>query len=305
MLAVDLPSGVSGRHGVVLGAAFRAARTVTFMARKPAICFCRVESYAANWRFFDIGIPQRILERAGARSSKTIPIFGGTRCPLFPRTRTNTGAASPSLQRRRIHTGAARLSAAGRPRVGAGLVTVAAPSDVIRVLAPALSAVMLREIDDTSSLQSWLDTAKLSAFVIGPGFVASAARRRTFVRLLADRSVVVDADGITSFKDDPGELFTLYANGQTRLVLTPHEGEFTRLFPDLAANEDLGKVEKAQAAAKRANAAIVYKGADTVIAAPDGRAFINTNAPPWLATAAPVMSGRHHRRAPGAKRACF
>ncbi|MDO1583651.1 NAD(P)H-hydrate dehydratase [Rhizobium oryzicola] len=285
ILAVDLPSGVSGRHGVVLGAAFRAARTVTFMSRKPGHLLLPGRELCGELEVFDIGIPQRILDRAGGKLFENHPdLWRHTLPALSSNTHKYRRGHLAVFSGGASHTGAARLSAAAGLVSGAGLVTVAAPSDAISVLAPALTAVMLREIDNTSSLQSWLDTAKLSAFVLGPGF-GVGSKTRDFVRLLADRSVVVDADGITSFKDDPAELFTLFANGPTRLVLTPHEGEFARLFPDLAESEGLGKVEKAQAAAKRANAAIVYKGADTVIAAPDGRAFINTNAPPWLATA--------------------
>jgi ADP-dependent NAD(P)H-hydrate dehydratase / NAD(P)H-hydrate epimerase len=102
---------------------------------------------------------------------------------------------------------------------------------------------------------------------------------------LKDRPLVLDADGISSFRHDPARLFDAFADAETRLVLPPHEGEFGRLFPDIAADETSSKPEKALKAARRAHAAIVYKGADTVIASPDGRVAINTNGPPWLATA--------------------
>jgi hydroxyethylthiazole kinase-like uncharacterized protein yjeF len=142
---------------------------------------------------------------------------------------------------------------------------------------------MLHPIEEEAALGNWLHDERLQTFVLGPGFgVGDKARR--FVAALSDRHLVLDADGLSSFKDAPDELFSQFS-GEPRLVLTPHEGEFGRLFPDIAADTAMGKVEKAQAAAARANAAIVYKGADTVIASPDGRACINTNAPVWLATA--------------------
>jgi hydroxyethylthiazole kinase-like uncharacterized protein yjeF len=143
---------------------------------------------------------------------------------------------------------------------------------------------MLHVVDSDADLLHWLQDERLQTFVLGPGFGAGA-KVRSFVAALRQRHLVLDADGISSFRDDPTELFALFAEGETRLVLTPHEGEFRRLFPDIADDETMGKVDKAQAAARRANAAIIYKGADTVIASPDGRALINTNAPIWLATA--------------------
>jgi hydroxyethylthiazole kinase-like uncharacterized protein yjeF len=142
---------------------------------------------------------------------------------------------------------------------------------------------MLHAIDDAAALKGWLGDARLQTFVLGPGF-GIGKKARKFVSLLRDRHVVLDADGISSFKDDPQALFDLF-KGEPRLVLTPHDGEFARLFPDIAADEKAGKVDKALAASSRANAAVIYKGADTVIASPDGRALINTNAPVWLATA--------------------
>jgi NAD(P)H-hydrate epimerase len=163
-------------------------------------------------------------------------------------------------------------------------VTVAASQAATAVNAGLLTAIMLHTVDDAAALREWLEDKRLTTFVLGPGFGAGD-KARQFVSLLANRHLVLDADGITSFRDDPALLFDAFSEGETRLVLTPHEGEFGRLFPDIAADSAIGKVEKARAAAARAHAVLIYKGADTVIAAPDGRALINTNAPPWLATA--------------------
>ena len=147
-----------------------------------------------------------------------------------------------------------------------------------------LTAVMLWQIEDIADLSAWLEDKRLSTFVLGPGF-GIGAKARDFVVALRDRKLVLDADGITSFKDDPGMLFDAFSTGEPRLILTPHEGEFHRLFADIAENAKLSKVDKAIAAARRANAVVIYKGSDTVIAAPDGRAAVNTDAPPSLATA--------------------
>jgi hydroxyethylthiazole kinase-like uncharacterized protein yjeF len=182
------------------------------------------------------------------------------------------------------HTGAARLAANAALRAGAGLVTIASPAEAMEVNAAHLTAVMLREINDLSELKAWLEDKRLSTFVLGPGF-GIGAKAREFGLALADRKLVLDADGITSFKDTPDLLFQAFAGSGPRLVLTPHEGEFSRLFADIAEDASLSKVDKAIAAAKRANAAVIHKGSDTVIAGPDGRAAINTNAPPSLATA--------------------
>lgn len=285
VLAIDLPSGVCGCRGQVLGAAFQARRTITFMARKPGHLLMPGRTLAGDVEVFDIGIPARILTAAAGDIRVNDPSVWQPALPI-PGSETHkfrrghlvvfSGSAS--------HTGAARLSAAAGLSAGAGLVTVAAPADAMPVQAAALTAVMLRQVDDADQLVDWMSAGKLSAFVIGPGFGIGENARR-YVAAMADKPVVVDADAITSFSEAPEALFGLFAQSPTRLVLTPHEGEFGRLFPDLAGDETLGKVEKAAAAAKRAHAAIVYKGADTVIAAPDGGVLINENAPPWLATA--------------------
>lgn len=285
VLAVDLPSGVSGRSGKPLGSAFQAEYTVTFMARKLGHLLLPGKSLCGDMEVVDIGIPKRIVEAAAGAFSENRPAIWASSLPL---------AGPESHKYRRGHlavfsgeaskTGAARLCALAGLKTGAGLVTMASPADAMAANAAHLTAVMLRQVDTDAELAEWLESARLSAFVLGPGF-GIGSRARDFVLALKDKPLVLDADGITSFKDDPAILFDAFAPGETRLVLTPHEGEFGRLFPDLASDETLSKPEKALRAAQRAHAAIVYKGADTVIAAPDGRVAINTNGPAWLATA--------------------
>ncbi|WP_117191161.1 NAD(P)H-hydrate dehydratase [Rhizobium terrae] len=286
VLAVDLPSGLCGRRGVPLGAAFQARRTVTFMTRKPGHVLLPGRSLCGAIEVFDIGIPARIIKSVAGKIRENLPQLWSERLPkpesdTHKYRRGHLAVFSGPADR----TGAARLSATAGLKAGAGLVTVASAGDAMPVNAASLTTVMLHKIDTAGDLESWLQSAKLAAFVLGPGF-GIGEKARQFALILKDRPLVLDADGITSFKARPQELFDAFAGGSDpHLVLTPHEGEFSRLFPDLAANDDLSKVEKAIGAAERAHAAIVYKGADTVIAGPDGRAYVNTNGPPWLATA--------------------
>jgi NAD(P)H-hydrate epimerase len=293
VIAIDLPSGVDGRTGAVLGESFEAAHCVTFMARKPAHLLMPGRALCGEIHVADIGMPQRILERVFQESGA--PLLENTP-DLWDKAVT---ALDPSAHKYRrghlvvfsggaISNGAARMSATAGLSAGAGLVTMAAPAEALTALSAHLTAVMLREVDDLDSVQTLLEDTRLTSFVLGPGF-GRAEAARAFVRALsdqalADRSLVLDADGITAFREAPEALFSLF-QGPVRLVLTPHDGEFARLFPDLAEDSALSKIDRAQAAAKRSNAVVVLKGADTVIAAPDGRAAINTNAPAWLATA--------------------
>ena len=286
VIAVDLPSGLDGRSGQVLGAAFRAARTVTFMTRKPGHLLMPGRDLCGMLEVFDIGIPARIVRaHANGMVAENTPAQWQADLPA---------TATDTHKYKRGHlvvfsggataTGAARMSAMAGLKTGAGLVTIASPEQALAVNAGMLTAIMLRAVDHEAVLRAWLADQRLSTFVLGPGFGAGE-KARQFVLALSGRHLVLDADGITSFRDEPQRLFDAFADGPTRLVLTPHEGEFVRLFPDIAADNALSKVEKARAAAARAHAAIIYKGADSVIAAPDGRALINANAPSWLATA--------------------
>ena len=175
-------------------------------------------------------------------------------------------------------TGAARLAARAGLRIGAGVVRILCPPDAVPVIAPAIEAVMLTPFGSADALGREVETA--DAVVIGP---AAGLDDATVLNLqavaLSGAVLVIDADALTMFKDRSTDLFALLDRDD---VLTPHEGEFERLFPGLLAK---GRETAAIEAASRAQAVIVLKGAETIIASPDGRARKNPNGSPWLATA--------------------
>ncbi|MDK1489331.1 NAD(P)H-hydrate dehydratase [Sinorhizobium sp. 7-81] len=285
VVAVDLPSGVDGRTGEVRGTSFTAAHTVTFIARKPGHLLMPGRVRCGALEVFDIGIPARLVsERAGDLRLNTPAAWGSHASALDPATHKYRRGHLGVLSGGSLSTGAARLSAAAGLAAGAGLVTLASPAEALAANASHLTAVMLREIRNTEDLAAWLKDKRVNAFVLGPGF-GVGKKTRDFALTLCDRALVLDADGMTSFEKARAELFERAANSGGRLVMTPHEGEFARLFPEIAADAARSKIEKAQAAARLSHAVIVYKGPDTVVAAPSGRAVVNANAPPSLATA--------------------
>lgn len=285
VLAIDLPSGVDGRSGAIHGTAFEATRTITFMCRKPGHLLMPGRTRCGEVDVFDIGIPARIVSAASHHLRLNTPAIWGMSLPRADAGAHKYGHGHLAVfSGGRLATGAARLSAGAGLRAGAGLVTVLSPAEALESNAAHLTAVMLRQIDNIAALETLIADPRFSAFVLGPGF-GDFARARQYTLALNERALVLDADGITSFRDAPEQLFEAFSDGSTRLVLTPHDGEFARLFPDLAADSGLSKVDKTRKAAVRSRAVVVLKGADTVIAAPDGRALINDNAPPWLATA--------------------
>ena len=182
-----------------------------------------------------------------------------------------------------------RLAARAALRIGAGLVTLACPPEALLENAARLDAVMLRPVADAAALNDVLRDARLNALCLGPGLGLDATRGALVAAALASgRALVLDADALSSFAEDPE---TLFAAIHPRVVLTPHEGEFARLFPDLAAavRADHSKIEVVRAAAARAGCVVLLKGADTVIADPDGtrsiHAAVYDRSAPWLATA--------------------
>jgi hydroxyethylthiazole kinase-like uncharacterized protein yjeF len=287
VLAVDLPSGINGDTGAVMGVAVRATETVTFFRRKPAHLLLPGRIYCGRVRVADIGIDPRVLEEIRPQTFENIPQFWRKSFPVsqidgHKYARGHAVVVSGEL----AATGAARMSARGALRAGAGLVTLASPADALAVNASALTAVMVRLIDTVGEFAELWNDKRLNTCVIGPG-AGVGDRTRDFVLtvLSAKRNLVLDADALTSFADAPDHLFEAIKD-DLQVVFTPHEGEFPRLFSDIS-NKHPGrsKLERVRAAAERCGAIVLLKGPDTVVASPDGRATIAANAPPWLATA--------------------
>ncbi len=290
IIAIDVPSGVAGDSGKALGdVAFDAGLTVTFFRRKPAHVLLPGRSLAGEVVVADIGIPGAALDAIKPRQFENGPALWAYPWPKTGGHKYGRGhcvvVSGPAHA-----TGAARLSARGALRMGAGLVSVASPPDAVAVNAAALTAIMVKPFAGSRGLAELLKDKRLNAVVIGPGCGVNLATEELVAAVLnSGAASVIDADGLTAFKNEPKVLLKLL---RQPAVLTPHEGEFERVFPGLLGKSS-GKLEAVRAAASAAKCVVLLKGADTVIADPDGRAAINANAPPWLATAGSgdVLSG--------------
>ena len=278
VVAVDLPSGVAGDTGAVLGKAARAHLTVTFHRKKPGHLLLPGRTLCGEVVVADIGIPSDGPATASSGIYENAPkLWPGTPVPL-----DNAGH-----KYRRGHaliagggetTGAARMAARAALRAGAGLATIACPQTAFPIYAAAELAVMVRPFDDIAGFANVLEDERFSPLLLGPG-LGAGARELVEAAGAVSRPMTLDADALTAFEDEPEALFRLTRRAPS--ILTPHAGEFARLF-----GVDQGsKLAQARNAAERSGAVVVLKGADTVIAAPDGRAAINANAPPTLATA--------------------
>jgi hydroxyethylthiazole kinase-like uncharacterized protein yjeF len=291
VIAVDLPSGVAGATGLVAGAAFRASTTVTFARLKPGHLLYPGRAHCGETIVADIGISDAVIGSVGAMTQENVPATFVAHLPAIEATthkyrRGHCGVISGGP----TATGAARLAALAAARSGAGATTVLSPTGALTVNAHHLTSIMLRRVDNAGDLAALLDGRGLSSLVIGPGAGIGEATRALVAESLAGRrsppALVLDADALTAFSGEPGALFAAIGEaGDRHVVLTPHDGEFERLFPDLAHDPALSRLDRARRASERSGAVVVSKGADTVIAAPSGRAAINANAPPWLATA--------------------
>jgi ADP-dependent NAD(P)H-hydrate dehydratase / NAD(P)H-hydrate epimerase len=284
--AVDLPSGINGTSGEVMGVAVRATHTVTFFRRKLGHLLLPGRLHCGDLEVADIGIPAGALDRIKPAAVVNEPRLWANEFPVpkvdgHKYARGHAVVVSGGLST----TGAARLAARGALRAGAGLVTIASPRDALLVNAATSLAVMVRPVDGADQLTSFLSDARRNVVVLGPGGGVGAAMRELVLAALAgERSVVLDADALTSFAEAPQVLFAAIAGRSGATLLTPHQGEFNRLFNGVGA-QARSKLELAWEAARCSGAVVLLKGPDTVIAAPDGRAAITQNAPPWLATA--------------------
>ncbi len=277
VVAVDLPSGLAGDLGAPLGKAPRCALTVTFHRKKPAHVLEPGRSLCGEVVVADIGLGSP----EGATLFENAPALWAARFPWPERSAHKYARGALVVVSGHVsHTGAARLAARAGLRIGAGVVTVLSPPGALLVNATQLEAVMVRVFENDGELA--LAAGKARAAVIGPAAGVHVDTRANVLALAETAAaLVVDADALTVFKDEPDRLFEALGEDD---VLTPHPGEFERLFPGLL-RVGPERITAAREAARRSGAVVLLKGPDTVIAAPDGRAAVNTNGSPFLATA--------------------
>lgn len=283
-VAVDVPSGIDGTTGAIRGVAVRAVSTVTFFRLKPGHLLLPGRLACGETRVAEIGIPASVLDTIKPRTFANEPQLWLNRFP-WPKPESHKYARGHAvvMSGPASSTGAARLGAMAALRIGAGLVTIGSPQDAILVNASHLTAIMVRQADDAGELSALLADERKNAVLIGPGAgVGARTKAMVLAALKTNAAIVLDADALTSFAADPHALFTAIASRTAPVAITPHEGEFARLFH---ANGEGSKVDRARAAAASSGAVILLKGSDTVVAAPDGRVSINATTSPWLATA--------------------
>ncbi len=281
VIAVDMPSGLHGDTGEVMGRALSAVRTVTFFRPKPGHYSVEGLRRCGDLQVIDIGIAPIAIAEVKPDAWLNAPI-------LWRHVLRRDDVADHKYARGHLTilggslaTGAARLAAVAGRRAGAGLTTIAAMQSTIPALQAAEPGNLIVEADDGTMFERLLADERRNAVLIGPG---SGLNERTKDAVLAAlskrRSVLLDADAISVFAAEPDRLFGAI-DGPT--LLTPHEGEFRRLFPGIDGKG--GKLERVRRAAALSGATILLKGPDTVVATPDGRAVINVHASPALATA--------------------
>ncbi len=281
IIAVDMPSGIDGDTGEARGVAVMAALTVTFHRGKPGHYLLPGREHAGRLQIVDIGIPASVDRALGIDIFANIPALWRS---CFP----SRAAASHKYSHGHAlvlggpmrSSGAARLAARAALRAGAGLVTVLCPAAALPVYAASLTTIMIDPFKDQAEFAAALSDPRRNVILLGPGAgIGEPLRERVLASLAANKATVLDADALTSFTDMREDLFQAIRRN-VACLLTPHEGEFERLF---GLKGD--KLKRARTAADRSGAVVLLKGADTVVASPDGRASILTEAPASLATA--------------------
>jgi hydroxyethylthiazole kinase-like uncharacterized protein yjeF len=285
IVAVDVPSGLMGDTGANMGAV-PAALTITCFRKKPGHLLQPGRTLCGELVVADIGTPESVFEKVRPDTFENDPALWIHALPALQVDGNKYTRGYALVWGGYPTTGAARMAARAAARSGAGLTTIAVPEVALQVYAAALTSIMVSALAKPGDLQRLLADSRYSGLLIGPGAgVGDATRTHTLEMLNTRRATVLDVDALSSFHDDPHLLFGAIAGP---CVMTPHEGEFVRLF-NIAGD----KLYRARFAARLSNAVVVIKGSDTVIAAPDGRAIVNANAPASLATAGAgdVLSG--------------
>jgi hydroxyethylthiazole kinase-like uncharacterized protein yjeF len=275
--AIDVPSGVDGSTGAVLGAAASADLTVTCFRKKLGHLLYPGRGLCGDVVLADIGTPVSVLNMVRPMAWENDPALWLDRFPWPQAESYKYTRGEVLVLGGEAITGASRMTAIAASRGGAGMVTLAAPAKVWNAYATSLINAIVQSFDGLANFSAMLADVRRNVIAIGPGAGVGAATRAYVVAALAThRTVVLDADALTSFAEAPEDLFAAIKGP---CVLTPHAGEFKRLFHFTG-----DKLHLARSAAKQCQAVVVLKGPDTVIASPDGRAIINANAPPQLAT---------------------
>ena len=285
IVAIDVPSGVMGDSGEALGAV-ACELTVTFFRKKPGHLLLPSKLLCGEVIVADIGIDDSVLKSISPHLFENEPSLWLSELPRPREGGNKYSRGHAMLFGGYPMTGAARMAAHATARVGAGLTTIAVSPIALPIYAAGLASVMVQPVATCDDFHRIIKDERITSFLIGPGAgVGAETRSRVLDLLRLGRPVVLDADAITSFADNPT---TLHQAITGPCVLTPHDGEFRRLFD---ASGD--KLTRALRAANQSGAIVILKGSDTVIAAPDGRCVINTNAPATLATAGSgdVLSG--------------
>ncbi len=283
VVAVDVPSGLPGDGAEPLGdAVFRVGKTVTFFRKKPAHLLYPAREFCGEVVLAQIGIPAGVLAEIAPQTFENGPALWAAAYPWRGADAHKYRAGHLLVAGGSTMTGAAQLACRAGLRIGAGLVSVACDAASLAIYAVANPGVITLEAPDPAAFAAALEDPRRNAVVVGPGNgVTAATRARAEAAIDAGKAVILDADALSVFADSPETLWQkIIANPRSDVVLTPHDGEFARLFPDIQGN----RLDQARAAAQRSGAVVVLKGPDCVVAAPDGRAAINASAPPWLAT---------------------
>jgi ADP-dependent NAD(P)H-hydrate dehydratase / NAD(P)H-hydrate epimerase len=300
VVAVDLPSGLQGDSGTVLGgakgAAANAVATITFFRKKPAHLLVPGREICGEIHVSEIGISDSVLSIIAPMAAENHPSLWLDSFPWPTLSAHKYSRGHAVIVGGTAMTGAARLAARACMRAGAGLATIASSPEALPIYAATMPGVLTSVISHPMDLAALLDDERKNVVLLGPGAgVGAPTRSHVLFALEANRRCVLDADALTVFADRPQDLIAALQSSAAALggpaaVLTPHEGEFARLFaraglvgPDKVPPTD--KLARARAAAAVTGAIVLLKGADTVIAHPDGRVRINANAPPTLATA--------------------
>ena len=286
VVAIDMPTGIEMTHGSIQGIAFESVSTVTFFRKKTGQAQLPGKAYCGDVRISDIGISNKVLADIAPQTFINEPDFWLRYYPRLNKEghkydRGHAVVVSGPME----STGASRLGAKAALRIGAGLVSLATSKSAFYVNAAQLTSIMLSVYDGGGGLGDLLvNDPHQNAVLIGPGAGISEQTCENVTAVLAsEATVIIDAEGLTAFEQNPQDLFGLIQGRNAPTIITPHKGEFDRIFPELGNAES--KLEQTKRAAEISGSVVIFKGPITIISAPDGLSAILGDAPPWLATA--------------------